>query len=205
MQGYILNIVKVKDEDLIVTLLTENRLKTLYRFYGARHANINLGFKIDFEIQTNAKSSIGMLRNVLHLNSIWMNNSEKFYPWQQYIKLLYQHLKDVEELDPFYMNLLDEINKKNSKQNPLRSIVESYIKLLEFEGRLHDEFICFICEKEVNKSFILTRGYLCGHKTCLCGQVLEYKKIKKLFSEKRTLFLSDNEIEVLWKIIQEGL
>ncbi len=205
MQGYILNIAKVKDEDLIVTLLTEKRLKTLYRFYGARHANINLGFKIDFEIQTSAKSSIGMLRNVLHLSSKWIMDSRKFYLWQQFIKLFYQHLKDVEELDPFYLELLNEMNKKFSKQNPTRCIVESYIKLLEFEGRLHDEFICFICDEEIEEDFVLTRGFLSAHRKCLFGQVLEYNKIKKLFMEKSTLFLPDEETEILWKIIQEGL
>ncbi len=205
MQGYILNITKVKDEDLIVTLLTEKSLKTLYRFYGARHANVNIGFKIDFEIQTNRKSSIAMLRNVLHLSSKWMTHNRKFYLWQQFIKLFYRHLKDVEDLDPFYLNLLDETNKKFLKQNPLRCIVESYIKLLEFEGRLHDEFICFVCDKQIKENLVLTRGYLCAHRQCLLGDLLEYNKIKNLFKQKSTLFLSDEETKTLWKIIQEGL
>ncbi len=205
MQGYILNIAKVKDEDLIVTLLTEKRLKTLYRFYGARHANINLGFKIDFEIQTNAKSSIGMLRNVLHLSNKWMMDSRKFYIWQQFIKLFYQHLKEIEEVDPFYIEILDEMNKKFSKQNPIRCTIESYLKILEFEGRLHDDFICFLCEEEIKEEVVLTRGYLCAHKRCLYGSVIKYDKLEELFNRKSTLFLSDIEIEVLWKIIQEGL
>ena len=50
MQGYIIDIKPVKDDDLIVSILTENELLTTYRFYGARHSNINIGYKIDFEL-----------------------------------------------------------------------------------------------------------------------------------------------------------
>jgi hypothetical protein len=50
MQGYIIDLKVVKDDDLIVTLLCENELITSYRFYGARHSNINIGYKIDFEL-----------------------------------------------------------------------------------------------------------------------------------------------------------
>ncbi len=53
MQGYILDVKPVKDDDLIVTILTPTRVYTTYRFYGARHSNINVGYKIDFEIEHN--------------------------------------------------------------------------------------------------------------------------------------------------------
>ena len=139
MQGYILNINKVKDEDLIVTILTENKLKTLYRFYGARHANINLGYKIDFEAIASAKSTISMLREVLPLSAKWMLESNRFFIWQQFIKLLYRHLEDVNELDSFYFHLLEETSIMIAKQNPQRVVIESYLQLLEYEGRLHDK------------------------------------------------------------------
>ena len=42
MQGFIVNLNKVKEEDLIVTIVSRNSLDTLYRFYGARHGVINL-------------------------------------------------------------------------------------------------------------------------------------------------------------------
>ena len=45
MQGYIVDIKSVKDDDLIVTIICENELITSYRFYGARHSNINIGYK----------------------------------------------------------------------------------------------------------------------------------------------------------------
>lgn len=55
MQGYIIDIKTVKDDDLIVSILTENHVYTTYRFYGARHSNINVGYKIDFELESNLK------------------------------------------------------------------------------------------------------------------------------------------------------
>ena len=51
MQGFIINLNKVKEEDLIVTIISKDNLQTLYRFYGARHGTINIGFKIDYEIE----------------------------------------------------------------------------------------------------------------------------------------------------------
>ena len=44
MQGYIIDIKPVKDDDLIVSILTEHEVLTTYRFYGARHSNINIYF-----------------------------------------------------------------------------------------------------------------------------------------------------------------
>ena len=58
MQGYIINLNRVKDEDLIVTIISKDSLETLYRFYGARHGTINIGFKIDYEIEPSSKSTI---------------------------------------------------------------------------------------------------------------------------------------------------
>ncbi len=205
MQGYILNIVHVKEEDLLVTLLTQKSLKTVYRFYGARHANINLGYKIDFEIHKNIKSTIGMLREVLHLSTPWLADFQKFYLWQQFTKLLYRHLRDVEALDPFYYDLLEEMNHRFNRQNPKRCIVESYIKLLHHEGRQHEDFICFLCDQPIDKEVVLTRSFLPAHQRCLCGRVFQKEKIEELFDAGQTLFMSDEEVDTLWKIIEEGL
>ena len=204
MQGYILNINKVKDEDLIVTILTENRLKTLYRFYGARHANINLGYKIDFEAVSSAKSTISMLREVLPLSAKWMLQSNRFFIWQQFIKLMFKHLKDVSELDPFYFYLLEESAIMIAKQNPKRVMIESYLALLEYEGRLHDDFQCFICDQRIDTSVVLARSFLPAHQACVYGQLLDKIKIEKLFASKSTLYLEDAEIEHLWQLLQEG-
>ena len=205
MQGYILNINRVKDEDLIVTLLTENRLITLYRFYGARHGSINIGYKLDFEAINSGKSSISMLRNVLHLGDKWMLKSKRFFIWQQFIKLLFGHLKDIEELDNFYFNLLNTMNKKFEKQNPVRVVIESYIALLTYEGRLHDDFVCFSCENVVKNNLVLTRSFLPAHYDCIFGTVFDIAKIKELFLTGSSINFSDDEVSILWQILQEGI
>jgi len=204
MNGIIVNITKVKDEDLIVTLITKKRLKTLYRFYGARHSQINLGFMIDFIPVYSAKSTIPMLREVLHLGYSWQFDREKFYAWQQFCRLSYKHLKDVDVLDEFYFELFTDCIKKLQKQNPKRVLIEAYLKLLDHEGRLHDDFYCFICENKINHDVVLKRSYLVAHKSCLSGKSFDLKKIVELFKTKSSLLLDDHEIEELWKILLEG-
>ncbi len=205
MQGFIIDIKKVKNEDLIVSILTAKKLKTLYRFYGARHSHINLGYKIDFEIQTSSKSTIDMLRNVLVLNMQWMLDNSRFYVWQRFSRLLYQHLRDVTDIDPFYFNLLDTASTKILKQNPKRVIIEAYLELLYFEGRLHDDLTCFICEKYIDDSLVLTRSFLPTHSHCINQKGFEKEKIETLFENKTTLHLEDSEVEILWDIVLEGI
>ncbi|HIP19818.1 MAG TPA: recombination protein RecO, partial [Sulfurimonas sp.] len=102
MQGFIININKVKDEDLIVSILSKNKLETLYRFYGARHGTINIGFKIDYEIEPSAKSTIRRLKDVLHVGYPWINDYKLLRLWQDFSGLFYKHLKDAENLGSFY-------------------------------------------------------------------------------------------------------
>jgi hypothetical protein len=205
MQGFILNSNRVKDEDLVVSILTNKKLKTLYRFYGARHANINIGYKIDFEALHSAKSSIPMLREVLPLSQKWMFESNRFFTWQQFIKLLFRHLKDVVEIDPFYFYLLEEATLKMQKQNPKRVIIESYLELLDHEGRLHNDFNCFICNEEINTNLTLARSFLPSHKKCVFGKEFSKDKIIVLFDTKSTINFDDEDIEVLYRILLEGL
>ena len=204
MQGYIININKVKDEDLIVTILTEKSLKTLYRFYGARHANIHLGYKIDFEAIPSAKSTISMLREVLPLSEKWMLESSRFFIWQQFIKLMYKHLEDINELDTFYFQLLEETSNMIARQNPQRVVIESYLQLLEYEGRLHDDFQCFICDEPIKEQLVLARSFLPAHQECVYGELLKKPKIENLFATKSTLYFEDDEVTHLWRLLQEG-
>ncbi|QKF73680.1 putative RecO family recombination protein [Aliarcobacter faecis] len=204
MQGYIIDIKAVKDDDLIVTLLCENELISSYRFYGARHSNINIGYKIDFELEK-TKSSIARLKDVIQLGFPWILNSQKMYAWQRYLKLFYSHLKELEELEPFYFFLLDNLVLKIEKQNVYRAILESYLLLLEHEGRLHIDFECLICEIEISSNLSILRGFLPVHKECIKGKVFDYKKIKELFLSKKTINLNDSEVENLFEILLLGL
>ena len=205
MQGYIININKVKDEDLIVTILGESNLYTTYRFYGARHSTINVGYKIDFELETNLKSNIARLKDVIQIGFPWLLQREKLYCWQRFIKLFHPHLKDIEELDNFYIKLLDDLAHKMIKQNPKRAIIESYISLCEYEGRLHTEYECLLCDEKIESNISLVRSFLPTHSSCSYSKSFDIKKIKELFEEKSLINFDEDECEYLWNILLQGL
>lgn len=204
MQGYIINFNRVKDEDLLVTVLTAQKVITLYRFYGARHSHINLGYKIDFEAKSSIKSSIPQLSGVLHLASRWNLEHERMLVWQSYIKLFYLHLKDVDEIHTFYFNLLDECSEIWQRQNPKRVAIEAYVKLLEHEGRLHSKLICFNCEQTITDDPALTRGFLPAHKKCIWSESFDRLHVTSLFETKSSMLVDDKDIDRLWKIVLEG-
>ncbi|MCK9473494.1 recombination protein RecO [Sulfurimonas sp.] len=206
MQGFILNLNKVKDEDLIVTILSRENLDTLYRFYGARHGVINLGFKIDYEKDGSSKSTIHRLKDVIHIGFKWINDYKLLRVWQDFCALFYKHLKDAEELDEFYFELLESASKNWNIQNPKRVAVESYIKLLEHEGRLHKESVCFLCAAPIiGDEISLIRAFLPTHKSCTHTFGIKKDSFEELFENKSTLFLSDREIDRLWYLLLEGL
>jgi hypothetical protein len=205
VQGYIINLNRVKDEDLIVTILSNGSLDTLYRFYGARHGVINLGFKIDYEKEESSKSTISRLKDVIHIGFKWINDYKLLRLWQDFTRLFYKHLKDAEELGGFYFELLDNASKEWNKQNPKRVAIEAYVKLLEHEGRLHREYYCFLCSKLIEADISLIRAYLPTHYSC--SHTLEISRVglNELYENKTTLFLNDKEVNRLWSILLEGL
>jgi hypothetical protein len=205
LQGYIINLNKVKEEDLIVTILSDGSLETLYRFYGARHGTINIGFKIDYEIEASSKSTIGRLKDVIHIGYPWINDYSLLRLWQDFTKLFFRHLKDAEELGGFYFELLENSASRWHKQNPKRVAIESYVKLLEHEGRLHKEFYCFLCSKEILGDISLLRAYLPTHYNCSHTMSINASSLTELYHNKSSLFLSDKEVERLWSILLEGL
>jgi hypothetical protein len=177
---------------------------TTYRFYGARHSNINIGYKIDFELE-NTRSTIPRLKDVIQLGFPWILDNEKMYCWQRYIKLFYPHLKDVEQIDPFYFYALENLVHVMIKQNALRAICESYISLLEYEGRFHTDFECLICESEIIQDISLVRGFMPSHAKCTYSKVFDMKKMKELFEKKKLISFNDAEVEYLWDILLQGL
>lgn len=205
MQGYIIDIKPVKDDDLIVSILTENHIYTTYRFYGARHSNINIGYKIDFELESNVKSSIPRLKDVIQLGFQWIFDNEKLYCWQRFIKLFYPHLKDIEEVDDFYFKILDKLSHKMIKQSPKRAICKSYLKLLKHEGRLHTDFHCFLCEEPIVNEVALVRSFMPVHPSCAYSKSFKYEKVEELFLEKNLIAFEDDEIDYLWNILLQGL
>ncbi|WP_455755976.1 recombination protein RecO [Sulfurimonas sp.] len=205
MQGYIINLNKVKDEDLIVTIVSNNNLQTLYRFYGARHGTINIGFKIDYEIEESAKSTIGRLKDVIHIGFKWINDYKLLRLWQDFLALFHKHLKDAEDLGSFYFELIDNASKEWDKQNPKRVAIEAYVKLLAHEGRLHTERYCFLCSKAIEGDISLIRAFLPTHKECTHTLSINKDALKELYENKSSLFLSDKEVDRLWSVLLEGL
>jgi len=205
VKGFIINLNRVKDEDLIVTILSDRNLETLYRFYGARHGVINLGFKIDFEIEPSSKSTIGRLKDVIHIGYKWINNREQLGLWQNFVGLFYKHLKEAEETGDFYFQLLNNASNEWNKQNPKRVAVESYVKLLEHEGRLQKEMYCFLCSRKIEGEISLIRAYLPTHESCTHTFPINPKGLKELYENKSSLFLSDKEVNRLWSVLLEGL
>lgn len=205
MEGYILSIHRTRDEDLIVSVLTSTRLLTLYRFYGARHSTINIGYKINFETERDGKSTISRLRNILHLGYVWLYDRERMLIWQQFIRLFYPHLKDNDRLDVFYFNLIEHAAARWHLQNPKRLAVESYIALLAHEGRLHNPSDCFLCEQPIIEDPAIVRAFLPTHAHCSHAQIVSSKAFAHLVDYGQAILLDDNAINKLYDILQEGL
>ena len=203
MRGFILNTTLVKEEDLVVTILTKNRVIRLYRFYGARHSTINAGFLIDFE-EEKTPVQINRLRNVMQIGFTFLLDINKMIIWQNFIKLLNEHFWEIEEIDSFYFDMLMDIIH-DFDRNPKRVLVENYVKLLEFEGRLHNDFECFLCEKLIKNRVNLARGYLTACEECIPKKGFEIDKVKTLFNEKKTLLFDEKEIESLYNILMLGI
>ena len=79
------------------------------------------------------------------------------------------------------------------------------MRILEAEGRLHDEFFCFICDEPVEDRVALARSFLPAHEHCAAQKGFSVEKIKMLFSEHSTLLLDDDEIDALYSILLQGL
>lgn len=204
MQGFILKITRAKNEDLIVHILTQKHLFTTYRFYGARHSVLNLGYKIDFETEYSQKAYLPRLRNITHLGYRWLFENQRFLIWQQFIQKFYEHLKDLYEVEEVYFDILDKSASIWGKQNPKRVAIESYINILKKEGRLHSGFNCFLCHKKIENDLSLVRGFLPAHSECVNSEILPKKGIEYLFKKESSLLLENTDIERLWRILMQG-
>ncbi|EJB23771.1 putative recombination protein RecO [Helicobacter pylori NQ4216] len=203
MQGFLLQTQSIRDEDLIVRVLTKNQLKTLYRFYGKRHSVLNVGRKIDFE-EENDDKFLPKLRNILHLGYLWEREMERLFFWQRFCTLLFKHLESVHSLDSIYFDTLDDGANKLSKQHPLRVILEMYATLLNFEGRLQNYNSCFLCDAKLENSVALAQGFILAHPSCLKTKSLNLEKIQAFFRTQSTIDLEIEEVEELWRTLNLG-
>ena len=204
MKGFILKIRKAKNEDVIVTVLSKNRVESYYRFYGARHSILQLGNLIDFEVEGLQSQFMPRLRGISHIGFSWLYDNNRLLIWHKYIKLYNLHLKDTIDIDSFYYNLLIESAKKWHLQNPKRIICEDYIKILEYEGRLHNENTCYICEDRLEEDISLMRSLIPAHPYCIHTPTINKNRIFELFNSKKSIYLSDEEINYLHTIVLKG-
>jgi len=205
MRGFILNIKRAKNEDIIVTLLTKEFIKVYWRFYGARHSILQIGNLVDFEVSESKNSFMPNMRSLSHISFPWVFSNNHLLIWQNFIKLFEPHLKDSSEIDSFYFELLLSIAKKWDKQNPKRLAIEAYMRLLAYEGRLYDNGFCYICEKILEKEVGLMRAFLPAHPKCIYANPIDKKEIFKLFNTQSTIHLPDEQIEELYYILLKGL
>ena len=205
MKGFILSVKNAKNEDTIVTILSNKSSQSYYRFFGARHSIISLGFLIDYEIEGEDSRFLPRLRKVTHLSFDWLKNNSKLLLWHQFITILEPHLRDIEELDEFYFKLLLDSSTKWGRQNPKRVAVESYIKLLQFEGRVHLNNECYICQTSLEAYIGLMAGYKMCHPKCIYSPSLLKTSIIKLLQTKSTIKLDDKDVEYLFDVMLKGI
>jgi len=205
MKGFILNTVRVRDEDLIVRILTRDEVISLYRFYGARHSYINVGYLIDFHIEESAKTTIRRLRHVTQIPFKFLFDMNKTLYFKEYMRLLNKHFTDVSRVDSFYYDSLVKLCENLHEREVKRAVIEHYVRLLEKEGRLHNDFVCFLCERKVEEKIALARSYLPAHEKCIMSDGFEREKLEVLFNEKKSILFSDEEIDRLWRILELGI
>lgn len=205
IKGFILSVRKAKNEDSIALILSSTEVRTYYRFFGARHSILQLGNLIDFEVEGEGSSFLPRLRSLSHMGFPWLFDKNRLLLWHNFIKKFEPHLKDTEEVESFYFDLLLAAARKWDKQNPKRIVCESYIELLSYEGRLYHEETCYICEQRIEEEIALMQSFKPAHPGCLYTASLPTKKILDLFETKKTVFLEDHEVDHLFEIVMKGL
>ena len=205
MRGFIINIRKAKNEDVIVTVLSSDAVKSYWRFFGARHSILQIGNLIDFEVGESKNNFMPNMRSLSQLPFPWIFSNNHRLIWQNFIQLFEPHLKDTLEINSFYFNLLLTIAKKWDKQNPKRLAVEAYIQLLDHEGRLYDNGFCYICEYILEEKIGLMRAFIPAHPKCIYSNALNKKEIFEFYNTHSTINLRDSDVNILYNIMLKGL
>ncbi len=204
MKGFILNIKKAKNEDIIVTVLSNSRVENYWRFFGARHSILQVGNLIDFEVHESKNGFMPQLRRVSHISFPWIFSKNHLAIWQNFIKLFEPHLKETTDIEPFYFDLLLKIAKKWHRQNPKRLAIEAYLEILSYEGRLYDNGFCYICEDILDEQIGLMRAFIPAHTTCIYSYPYDKKQIFELFNSKSTIHMDDEVVNQLFSLLLKG-
>lgn len=204
MQGFISGIKKLKNEDIIVNIITESHFLTLYRFYGLRHSIINIGRKIDFEVDYNGVF-MPRLRAVSQLGFAWESDAYKMRYFQRFMQCLDKHLSGTEEISSFYFELLNLALKIINKQSPNRALLDLYAMILQNEGRKSLEDSCFICNEILGDKVRIARGFLTAHSHCIYSDCeMEKERFFQFLESNKSIFLSEKEVEHLLEVLLQG-
>jgi hypothetical protein len=204
MRGFIINIRKAKNEDVVVTVLTNNSVQSYWRFFGARHSILQIGNLVDFEEKESKNNFMPQMRSLSQLSFPWIFSPNHLLVWQNFIKLFEPHFKETTDINSFYFNLLFKIANRWEKQNPKRLVIEAYMELLEYEGRLYDHGFCHVCEEVLDGEVGLMRAFLPAHPHCIYAAPLNKTSIFKLFNTKSTIHIENREINALYSVVLKG-
>jgi hypothetical protein len=205
MRGIILRTQLVREEDKIVSILTEKELVTLYRFYGARHPHIAVGGFIDFTIEPSPKFRLGRLRNVVEIPTPQLWKVENYQPWERFCGQLYRHLSGVTLLPPFYYRLMEKGVERMGVERAERVLINLYWQISQFEGRLPSTPICPICHSPCTPTLSklgVGEGLTLYHPKCapLLPRFDSFKLLD-LVETGKTLLFSDREVVQLFETI----
>ncbi len=204
MRGFLLTLARAKNEDMIVTVLTPERIGRYYRFYGARHSILQLGYFVDFEVEGDNGRFLPRMRSLRHLGFPWLYARDRLMVWQDLIQRLAVHLRDTEEIERFYFDLLLAAARHWERQNPRRIVLESYHALLRHEGRLHPIDRCFICEEAIGAHVSLMAAWHPAHPECLYTAPLDRTMIERFFATGKTIHMDDATVDTLYAVTQKG-
>ena len=189
---------------MVVNILTQNSVGAYYRFFGARHSILQLGYLIDFEIEQDRANFLPRLRNLSHIGFPWLYDKDRLLSWHRFISIFYPHFAGVEKIDGIYFDTLLNSAKIWNKQSPKRVAIEAYCKILAYEGRLNNLNNCVMCNKSLQNEVSLINKFLPTHPSCSKKRGIKKEKIEYLFKNFSTLLLEDDEIKDLIAIVYKG-
>ncbi len=184
--------------------MTREHIRSYYRFYGARHSILQVGYLVDFEVEGENGPFLPRMRSLSHLGFSWLYDRSRLMVWHNFVQKFEPHLRDTETLEPFYFDLLLEAAKKWHRQNPYRIVVESYLKLLRFEGRLHMPDFCYICEKPLDDDVALMQAFRPAHPRCIDAPALPKSLLVHTFETAKPLLLDDRLVMSLYETVVKG-
>jgi len=184
---------------MVVTILNQNSIGKFYRFYGARHSILQLGYLIDYEVKESG-TFLPQVRSISHIGFNWLYDRQRLMDWHKLITTLEPHFRDIGELSSFYFNTLLESAKKWEKQSSKRLTIEAFIKILKYEGRLQPLNRCVICNQAINENISIVDGFLPTHSSCSISEPMNKRAIIELFENSSTILIDDDIIDRLYLI-----